>query len=76
MIREGLKQRLQPSETNKREVVPGGCTSSCEFGSQGGGGSGAFCLKMCDVLAQQDKFSTTLRSCLVVCKVLNECNLS
>ena len=36
----------------------GGCTSSCEFGSQGG--SGAFCLKMCDFLAQQDKFSTTV----------------
>ena len=27
------------------------------------------CLKICDVLAQQDEFSTTLRSHLVVCKV-------
>ena len=52
----------------------GGCTSSREFGSQGG--SGAICLKMCDVLAQQDKFSTTLQSILVICKVRNECNLS
>ena len=27
---------------------------------------------MCEVLAQQNEFSTTLRSCLVVCKVRNE----
>ena len=38
------------------------------------GGSGAFCLKICDVLAQQDKtnFLPTLRSRLVVCKVRNK----
>ena len=48
-------------------------SSSCEFDCQGG--FGAFCLKMCDFLAQQDKFSTTLRSILVICKVRNECNL-
>ena len=66
----GMIQRFQPLETKKM----GGCTSSREFGSQGG--SGAFCLKMCDVLAQQDKFSTTLQSILVICKVRNECNLS
>ena len=59
---------------NLRGQKTGRCTSSCEFGSQGG--SGAFCLKMCDSLAQQDKFSTTLQSILVVCKVCNECNLS
>ena len=52
----------------------GGCTSSHEFGSQGG--AGAFCLKMCDVLhvAQQDGFSTTLQSILVICKFCNEIN--
>ena len=37
-----------------------GCSSSCDFSS---------CLKICDLLAQQDKFSTTLWSHLVICKV-------
>ena len=39
---------------------------------QKNGESGAFYLKIYDVLAQQDEFSTTLRSRLVVCKVRNE----
>ena len=39
----------------RRQKNPGGCTSSRDCGSQGG--SGAFCLKICDVLAQQDEFS-------------------
>ena len=29
-------------------------------------GSGAFCLKICDVLAQEDEFSATLQSRLIV----------
>ena len=67
-----ISQRFQPSETKEM----GGCTSSCEFGSQGE--SGVFCLKMSDVLAQQDEFSTTctLQSILVIYRVHNECNLS
>ena len=52
----------------------GGCTSSRDFGSSGG--FGAFCLKICGILVQQDEFSTTLRSRLAVCKVRNERNLS
>ena len=52
----------------------GGCTSSRDFGSSGG--FGAFCLKICDILAQQDEFSTTLRSRLAVRKVRNKRNLS
>ena len=41
-----------------RDKKTGGCASSCAFGSQGwgGGGSVAFCLKVCDFLAQQDIF--------------------
>ena len=42
---------------------------SCFWFSRGG--SVAFCLKVCDILAQQDEFSATLRSCLLVCKVHN-----
>ena len=52
----------------------GGFTSSRNFGSLGG--SEAFCLKICDILAQQDEFSTTLRSHLVVCKVHTKRKLS
>ena len=44
------------------------------FGSKGG--SGAFCLKICDILTQQDEVSVTLRSRLVICKAHNERNLS
>ena len=36
----------------------------------------SFCLKVCDVLAQHDEFSASLRSRLLVCKVRNEHNLS
>ena len=38
------------------ETKKGGCTTTSfrDFGSQGG--SGAFCLKICDVLFQQDEF--------------------
>ena len=57
-----------------RDKKAGGCTSSRAFGSQGG--SVAFCLKVCDVLAQHDEFSASLRSHLLVCKVRNEHNLS
>ena len=63
-----LLQRFQPSETRKREVYK---FSWFWFFR----GSGAFCLKICDVLAQQDEFSTTLWSRLAVCKVHNERNL-
>ena len=38
-----------------RDKKTGGCASSCAFGSQGGG-SVAFCFKVCDFLAQQDEF--------------------
>ena len=38
-----------------RDKKTGGCASSSAFGSQGGG-SVAFCLKVCDFLAQQDEF--------------------
>ena len=57
-----------------RDKKTGGCTSSRAFGSQGG--SVAFCLKVCDVLAQHNEFSATLRSRLLVCKVRNERSLS
>ena len=63
-------QRFQPSETKKREVVQVLVDLVLK------GGSGAFYLKMCDVLAQQEGFSIKLRSILVVCKVRNVCNLS
>ena len=53
---EGL-QRFQPSETEKREVVRVLVILVLEGG---GGGPEAFCLKICDVLAQQDKFSTDI----------------
>ena len=53
----------------------GSCTSSRDFGPEKGQGSGAFCLKICDILAQQDEFSTALWSRLVVRKVRNERNL-
>ena len=49
-----------------RDKRTGGCTSSRAFGSQGV--SVAFCLKVCDVLAQHDEFSAILRSRLLVCK--------
>ena len=52
-----------------------GCTSCRDFGPEKGGLE-PFCLKICDVLAHQDEFSTALRLCLVVRKVRNERNLS
>ena len=58
-----------------RDKKTGGCASSCAFGSQGGG-SVAFCLKVCDFFGSTGRISTTLRSRLVVCKVRNERNLS
>ena len=60
-----------------RDKKAGGCTSSCAFGSQGGGGG------VCGFLSQSlllfgstGRISTILRSRLVVCKVRNERNLS
>ena len=60
-----------------RDKKAGGCTSSCAFGSQGGGGG------VCGFLSQSlllfgstGRISTTLQSRLVVCKVRNERNLS
>ena len=69
-----LCRTINPDIPTFEDKKMGACTSSCEFGSQGG--FRAFCLKMCDFLAQQDEFSTTLRSILVVCKVRNKCILA
>ena len=52
---------IQTSETKNREVAHVLVFLVLK------GGLELFCLKICDVLAQQDEFSTTLRSHLVVC---------
>ena len=50
MLFSGILQRFQPSETEKREVVQVLVILVLM------GGLELFCLKICDVLAQQDKF--------------------
>ena len=60
------KDNIDIRDSNLQRQKTGGCTSSRAFGSQGV--SVAFCLKVCDVLAQHDEFSAILRSRLLVCK--------
>ena len=50
---------------NFGDKKPGGCHVLVFLVLKGG--LELFCLKICDVLAQQGEFSTTLRSHLVVC---------
>ena len=58
-----------------RDKKAGGCTSSCAFGSQGGGVCG-FLSQSLLLFGSTGRIPTTLRSRLVVCKVRNERNLS
>ena len=47
--------QLRYRDSNLRRQKNRRFLSSCDLGE-----SGAFCLKICDILAQQDKFSTDI----------------